>query len=74
MQEQSRAFQVDYLFEAAADRAELPPAGLRSLDWGGPQGRRRRAGHEAAQPLGGAWEMQRGSLGSGANREERAQN
>lgn len=35
MQEQSRAFQADYLLEAAADRAELPSVGLRSFAWGG---------------------------------------
>lgn len=35
MQEQSRAFQVDYLLEAAADWAELPSVGLRSFAWGG---------------------------------------
>lgn len=34
MQEQSRAFQVDYLLEAAADWAELPSVGL-SFAWGG---------------------------------------
>lgn len=37
MQEQSRAFQVDYLFEAA-DWAELPRVGLRNSDWGGVPG------------------------------------
>lgn len=51
MQEQSRAFQVDYLFEAA-DWAELPLVGLRSFDWGQVPRVRRRAGHETPQHLG----------------------
>lgn len=69
MQEQSRAFQVDYLFEEAADWAELPLVGLRSFDWGGvPRVTGGVQAMKTPQHLGRVWEMQRGSLGSGATR------
>lgn len=59
MQEQSRAFPVDYLFEAA-DWAELPFVGLRNSDPGG------------GSP--GSWEAcgPRDPAGTGAERERRS--